>query len=178
MRAWAERLREVGAVVTMDYPYMTEGRSRPDPLPKLIAAHREALQRAREAQPGGKCILIGKSMGSRIGCHVSLEEPVDGLICFGYPLCGGGDPAKLRDEVLRKLTTPILFIQGTRDSLCPLDLLETIRPALCTRNELHVVSGGDHSLQVTKTELKKSGMTQESVDLAILARIVEFVDSL
>ena len=48
-------------------------------------------------------------MGGRIGCHVSLEEKVEGLVCLGYPLCAMGDRTKLRDEVLRALTTPILF---------------------------------------------------------------------
>ena len=67
-------------------------------------------------------------MGGRIGCHVSLEEKVDGLVCLGYPLCAMGDRTKLRDEVLRALTAPILFVQGTRDSLCPLDLLDPFEP--------------------------------------------------
>ena len=66
-------------------------------------------------------------MGGRIGCHVALEEKVAALICLGYPLCAMGDRTKLRDQVLRDLRTPILFGQGTRDSLCPLDLLERVR---------------------------------------------------
>ena len=49
---------------------------------------------------------------------------MNGLICLGYPLCAMGDRSKLRDEVLRSSGTPILFVQGTRDALCPLDLLE------------------------------------------------------
>ena len=73
-------------------------------------------------------------MGGRIGCHVSLEEKVDGLVCLGYPLCAMGDRTKLRDEVLRALTTPILFVQGTRDSLCPMDLLERVRTEMKTPN--------------------------------------------
>ncbi len=177
MRSWAERLASIGPVVTFDYPYMVQGK-RPDPLPKLIQAHRQALAEARAAHPGFKTVLIGKSMGGRVGCHVSLEEPVDGLICLGYPLCGGGDPGKLRDEVLRQLAAPILFVQGTRDSLCPLDLLEGVRSRMVARNELHIVEGGDHSLQAAKTILKKAGGTQETVDSTILARVASFVGSL
>ena len=68
-----------------------------DRLPKLIEAHREALAEARiEGEP---VFLVGKSMGSRVGCHLSLEEDVDGLICFGYPLQSIGKNPKLRDEV-------------------------------------------------------------------------------
>src|SRR5205809_4362271 len=96
MQNWKERLSEIGDVSLFDYDYMREGRRRPDPLPQLIAAHRQALAQVREGT-SGKIFLIGKSMGGRIGCHLSLEEKVVGLICLGYPLCGGGDRTKLRD---------------------------------------------------------------------------------
>ena len=52
--------------------------------------------------------------------------PAAALICFGYPLRAAGSGA-LRDEVLRQLTTPVLFLQGSRDPLCPLPDLETVR---------------------------------------------------
>ena len=116
-------------------------------------------------------------MGGRIGCHVALEEKVDGLICLGYPLCAMGDRAKLRDEVLRALDTPILFVQGTRDTLCPLELLEGVRTRMKAPNILHVVDGGDHSLVVGKRQLQADGETQEDVDRRILETIARFVHS-
>jgi predicted alpha/beta-hydrolase family hydrolase len=177
MRAWAERLGTIGNVRTFDYDYMREGRRRPDPPALLIAAHRQALRDARtdDAQP---VILIGKSMGGRIGCHVSLEEPVTALVCLGYPLCGAGDATRLRDKVLRDLRTPILFVQGTRDPLCPLDLLESVRKEMKAPNFLHVVEGGDHSLMVAKRHLQKTGETQEQVDAQVLGAIEGFVKSI
>ena len=150
MRNWKQRLSSIGIVETFDYDYMRAGRKRPDPLPQLIAAHQGALQAGREKHQPDSTFLIGKSMGGRIGCHVALEEKVDALVCFGYPLCAMGDRTKLRDEVLRALITPILFVQGTRDSLCPLDLLERVRPEMKAPNLLHVVEGGDHSFKVPK----------------------------
>src|SRR5438046_5110955 len=168
---WKRRLSEIGDVETFDYRYMREGRKRPDPLPKLIAAHREALSDARKRHPAESTILIGKSMGGRVGCHLSLEETVDGLICLGYPLCAVGDRTKLRDEVLRALNTPVLFVQGTRDPLCPLDLLERVRAEMKALNFLHAVEGGDHSLRVPKRELEKTGQTQSNVDQRILEAI-------
>ena len=160
-----------------DYPYMAEGRKRPDPLPKLVTAHRTALKQLRNSSQG-PVVLIGKSMGSRIGCHVSLEEEVSALVCLGYPLCGGGDPTKLRDQVLREIRTPLLFVEGTRDPLCPLPLLDKIRSEMRAPNELLVVNGGDHSLSVTKGQLKASNQTQENVDQQILERIRSFVAGL
>jgi uncharacterized protein len=178
MQNWKVRLSEIGDVETFDYDYMRDGRKRPDPLPKLIAAHRKVLSQARERHPAGSAILIGKSMGGRIGCHASLEERVDALVCLGYPLCAMGDRAKLRDEVLRALNTPILFVQGTRDSLCPLDLLEQVRAEMKASNFLHIVEGGDHSLRVPKRQLELKSETQEDVDRKILETIAGFVDQL
>src|SRR5260370_338287 len=94
-----QRLTQIGDVETFDYDYMREGRKRPDRLPQLIAAQRQALAVAR-GKTSGPIFLIGKSMGGRIGCHVALEEKASGVICLGYPLCGGGDRSKLRDQVM------------------------------------------------------------------------------
>jgi predicted alpha/beta-hydrolase family hydrolase len=179
MQRWKERLEEIGEVELFDYPYMREKRKRPDRLPQLIAAHRQALADAR-AKKGtdGPTVLVGKSMGGRIGCHVALEENVDALVCLGYPLCAMGDRAKLRDEVLRALQTPVLFVQGTRDSLCPLDLLECVRCEMKAPTVLHVVDNGDHSLGVPKRQLAAAGETQENIDRRILGVIANFVDGL
>jgi predicted alpha/beta-hydrolase family hydrolase len=178
MQNWKRRLSEIGDVETLDYAYMREGRKRPDPLPKLIATHREALDDARKRRPPQSSILIGKSMGGRVGCHLSLEEQVDGLVCLGYPLCAMGDRTKLRDEVLRALKTPILFVQGARDLLCPLDLLERVRTEMKTQNVLHVVEGGDHSLRVPKRQLQAASNTQDDIDRQVLKAIAGFVDQL
>jgi predicted alpha/beta-hydrolase family hydrolase len=155
---------------------MRERRKRPDIPAQLIAAHRKALSQNRRADE--PAFLIGKSMGGRIGCHVSLVEKVNGLICLGYPLCGGGDPNKLRDKVLLELTTPVLFLQGTRDPLCPLDLLESVRSQMKMPNQLNVVEGGDHSLMVRKRDLAAMRRTQEDVDGEILKSIASFVAGL
>lgn len=174
MQHWKQRLSTIGDVEVFDYPYMQQGRRRPDPLPQLIAAHRQVLVERRR---GRATILIGKSMDGRIGCHVSLEESVEAIVCLGYPLCGGGDQSRLRDKVLRALQTPILFVQGTRDPLCPLDLLEPVRSEMKALTFLHIVEDGDHSLLVSKRRLAAAGETQEEVDRRILAAIANFVGS-
>ncbi|PYJ84274.1 MAG: alpha/beta hydrolase [Verrucomicrobia bacterium] len=172
IQRWKQRLTRIGEVETFDYDYLREERRRPDRLPQLIAAHRAALAEVH-SKTAGPIFLIGKSMGARIGCHVALEEEVNGLVCLGYPLCGGGDPSKLRDQVLRDLRTPILFVQGTRDSLCPFDLLESVRKEMSAPNVLHVVEDGDHSLIVRKKDLGSE--TQEDVDQRIAKAISDFV---
>ncbi|MEZ6184917.1 MAG: alpha/beta fold hydrolase [Planctomycetota bacterium] len=180
IQGWAERLRALGEVVPFDYPYMQAGRRSPDRLPKLIAAHRAALDAARAAHPRRrKVVLCGKSMGGRVGCHLSLEAPeVSGLVCLGYPLVSIGKAAKVRDAVLRELTRPVLFVQGTRDRMAPLDQLDALRPQLPVRNALHVVETGDHSLLITKGHTKATGVTQEQADARACAAIAAFLREL
>jgi formamidopyrimidine-DNA glycosylase len=175
MSGWAARLGALGSVVRFDYPYMLrDGRSRPDPHDTLVAAHRAALAKAR-AEVAGPVVLAGKSMGGRIGCHLSLDEKVAALVCFGYPLIGQGKEKAMRDEILLELATPILFVQGTRDALCPLDELEKVQKKMRAPNELFVVESGDHSLIATKTWLKSAGLDQAALDLRILAAVEGFL---
>lgn len=174
MKAWARRLARHGKVKTFDYPYVKKGRRSPDKLPVLLEAHRAALADASKGHRGPR-VLIGKSMGGRVGCHLALEEKVQAVVCLGYPLKGMGKAGKVRDEVLLALRTKILFVQGTRDNLCPLDLLAKVRKKMLAKNELFVVEGGNHSLVATKTALKERGITQDDVDEEILSAIVKFV---
>jgi uncharacterized protein len=177
MQAWRRRLATLGEVMTLDYPYMQQGRRRPDPPAVLIATHTAALDEARR-RASGTIVLIGKSMGSRIGCHVAAAGPPDAgrlrLVCLGYPLKAAGTGA-LRDEVLLALGTPILFIQGTRDPLCPLDLLADVRARMKAQNELLVVEGGDHSLALSAEARRRTGITQNDSDANVLEAIRRFV---
>ncbi len=171
MNRWAARLGSLGEVVPFDYPYTKAGRRSPDRLPVLVAAHRAALAEVQAAH-GGAVVLAGKSMGSRVGCHVALESSVAALVCLGYPL--RGPRGELRSQVLLALRTPILFVQGTRDALCPLDALEDVRRRMTAPSALHAVQGGNHSLEVGVRELRGRGETQEDVDARALAAIRDF----
>ena len=176
MEAWASKLSTLGRVKRFNYAYARAGRKAPDRLPKLVAAHGEALLAAR-GRSRAPVVLIGKSMGSRVGCHLTLEEDisVDALVCLGYPLKSAGKKAQVRDQVLLELRVPILFVQGSRDPLCPLDLLETVRPRMQASNQLHVVEGGNHSLELSKTQIRDSGVSQTDSDAAVVETIRAFL---
>jgi predicted alpha/beta-hydrolase family hydrolase len=176
MERWAARLASIGDVVRFDYPYVKAGRRSPDKLPVLVAAHRAALAEARASRPGRPAFLVGKSMGGRVGCHVALEEPVAGVVCLGYPLVG--QRGAVRDEVLLALRVPVLFVQGSKDPLCPPHRLEEVRARMSARNVLHVVEGGNHSLEVGKRELAEREETQEDVEARAMAAIAELVRAL
>ena len=172
MVAWRKRMATLGDVTAFDYPYMRAGRKAPDRLPVLIDAHRAVLAKVR-ARAKGPLFLVGKSMGGRVGCHVALEEPVAGVICLGYPLQSGATGA-LRDEVLLALRVPILFVQGSRDSLCPLDKLAEVRARMTAPSTLLVVEGGNHSLEVSAAQRKATGDTQAASDARVLEAIRAF----
>jgi predicted alpha/beta-hydrolase family hydrolase len=182
MVAWKERLERLGRVVPFDYPYQRAGKKSPDRPPVLVSSHRAELARLR-AEHAGPIVAIGKSMGGRIGCHVAVElakagapesERPSALVCLGYPLVAPG--GAVRDEVLLELATPVLFIQGTRDSMCPLERLASVRQRMRAPNELYTVEDGDHSLIVQKGSLKRRSLTQAEVDEGIFDAIRAFVE--
>jgi predicted alpha/beta-hydrolase family hydrolase len=82
----------------------------------------------------------------------------------------------LRGKVLRDLQTPILFVQGTRDPLCRLDLLAEVRSQMKAPDLLHLVENGDHSLPLMKRALQAAGETQNEIDQRILAVVNKFVN--
>jgi len=176
MQAWKARLATLGDVETFDYPYMKAGRRMPDRQPALIAAHAEALAQARAAHPAAERVfLIGKSMGSRMGCHLSLQTTVTGLVCLGYPLISASSGAK-RDEVLLALRTPVLFVQGSNDELCPLPELEAVRAKMHAPNRLFVVQGGDHSLEVSRARSQRDAV--EASNATVLTEIRHFLENM
>jgi uncharacterized protein len=181
MVAWKQRLERLGQVVPFDYPYQRAGKKAPDRPPVLVSSHRAELERVR-TEHDGPIVLIGKSMGGRIGCHVAVElaqagvpeaERPAALVCLGYPLVAPG--GAVRDQVLVDLKTPVLFVQGTRDAMCPLDRLEAVRARMQAPHELYVVEGADHSLVLQKMQLAKHGLTQPAVDERIFEAISAFV---
>lgn len=175
---WMMRFRahfeKLGKVHAFDYPYQRAGRRYPDRLPTLIAAHEQAIAELA-AQADGPLVLVGKSMGSRVGCHASLTTSVSALVNLGYPLVAAGKSGAIRDDVLKQLRTPALFVQGTRDPLCPLELLTPILQVVPAVTELYVVETGDHSLECTRTYLGSRSLTQEQVEQAIMDRVERFL---
>ena len=161
------------AIATFRYqfPYAEQGKRRPDARATLLATVRAALREARERASDLPLLAGGKSMGGRMTSLALAEEPnarVRGLVFLGFPLHAAGRPARERAEHLERVSQPMLFLQGTRDSLADLALLRPVCTGLGPRAQLHIVEGGDHSFKV----LKRSERSAEEV-LEELARAVE-----
>jgi uncharacterized protein len=153
MRHLASGLEARGCrVVTFDFPYMAEGRKLPDKAPVLEAAFEKAwLDAAADAT--GPMFAAGKSMGGRMASMVAsrqafLPAPA-GLIFFGYPLHPPNRPDKRRGEHLPDITTPMLFVHGTKDPFGTPDEMKTLVDALPTAT-LNLVDKGDHSLMTRR----------------------------
>ena len=175
MQTWKQRLSKIGEVETFDYDYMRAGRKRADPLPQLIAAHRKALE-GREKTSAGFDLPDREKHGRpyRMPCVARGESGRPGLSWLSALRHGRSHKTSRRS--FAALTMPILFVQGTRDALCPLDLLERVRTEMKTGNFLHVVESGDHSLRVPKRQLQAIGETQEEVDQRAFGAVAGFID--
>lgn len=176
IQLYRSMLEKFGPVRTFDYQYMSEGKRRPDPLPRLLARHREELEQGR-TQYGDRIVLAGKSMGGRVGCHLAQTVEVRGVICFGYPLKPFGK-GPLRDQALIDVPVPLCLLQGTRDKLCPLELLDGALARRQSPTTLHIVPTGDHSLTPTKIYLKTEGLSAEDLRRDSSQAIGRFLDSL
>jgi uncharacterized protein len=140
------------ATMRFNFPYMEGGRRVPDPTPVLLDAWNEAITVLAGRGPGLPMIIGGKSMGGRIASMLAAAQG-DGfrgtaLVFFGYPLHPAGRTDRLRDAHLPRIRVPMLFLQGTRDALARLDLIESVVRRLAPRARLHAVPDADHSFRV------------------------------
>ncbi len=160
------RLVAAGHVVmTFDYAYMEAGRKAPDRLPKLLDVH-EAVAR-RLSDRFGSILLVGKSMGGRVGSHLVAEGRCDavGLVYLGYPLVAMGKTEARDTGHLMGIQVPQLFISGTRDRMGPRAAIESVALAV-PHGSVAFIEGGDHSL----TPLKRSGRTiEDALDSALVS---------
>ena len=151
LQALAEGLAALGhTVVRFNLPYREAGRSSPPAAEKSVPGYREGYEAAR-ARIGDErpWAVGGKSYGGRVA-SLAVAEGMEAaaLVFYGYPLHPPGKPEALRVAHWPSITVPCLFLEGTQDPFCNLDLLREHLPSLGGPATLHVVEGGDHSLQV------------------------------
>ena len=174
--AQALALRKV-ATFRYEFLYMEKGGGRPDPPAVAAARVREAVAEAARVMPGLPLFAGGKSFGGRMTSTAAAESPlpgVRGLVFLGFPLHPPGQPGIGRAEHLDRVTVPMLFLQGTRDTFAQLPLLEPVIARLKPRATLHLIDGGDHSFKVPKN----SGRTAEDVMKGLAETIAAWTSDL
>jgi uncharacterized protein len=175
MRRVAQGLCDRGvSVVTFDFPYIQNGRRVPDTGAVLENAFQslwhEVVGGRSHADPApARLFAGGKSMGGRIASQLAarrgfVPSPA-GLIFFGYPLHPPGKPSQRRDRHLGSIDRPMLFLQGTRDPFGSPDEMQPLTASLPYAS-LHLIDGGDHSLQAPKREDSSGASVERAIDLA------------
>jgi predicted alpha/beta-hydrolase family hydrolase len=162
MEAFAAGLcRRSIASLRFQFPYMEKGSKRPDPPAIAQAAVRAAVAEARRRCPELSLIAGGKSFGGRMTSQAQAAAPLEGvrgLAFLGFPLHPSGKPSSDRAAHLADVHIPMLFLQGTRDSLAETGLIEPVVKNLSLAT-LHLVDGADHSFHV----LARSGRKDSEV---------------
>jgi uncharacterized protein len=165
------------ATLRYQFPYMEKASRRPDPPAVAHAAVRAAVAEAGRCCPGMLLIAGGKSFGGRMTSQAQALEPlagVHGLAFLGFPLHPAGKPSADRAKHLSEVYVPMLFMQGARDNLADVKLLEPVVKNLGPSASLHLVAEADHSFHV----LARSGRNDEAVMREILDTFASWIEAI
>ena len=139
------------ATLRYQFPYMERRSRRPDAPPLCHATVRAALTHLPRLAGTLPLFAGGKSFGGRMTSQAQTAAAlagVRGLVFLGFPLHPAKEPAATRGEHLTHVLIPLLFLQGTRDELADLTLLEPLIERLGERATLHRIEAADHSFHV------------------------------
>ncbi|QJR15121.1 alpha/beta family hydrolase [Usitatibacter palustris] len=155
------------ATVRYQFPYMEKGSKRPDTPRIAQATVRAAVDEAVQRLGDVPLFAGGKSFGGRMTSQAQSAQPlrlVRGLVFLGFPLHAAGQPSDDRGKHLLDVKVPMLFLQGTRDSLADLTLMKPLVKKLGARAALETFDHADHSFHVPA----KSGRNDAEVMEALL----------
>jgi predicted alpha/beta-hydrolase family hydrolase len=150
------------ATLRFQFPFMERGSKRPDPPVVAQAAIRAAVDAARQQCPGLPLYAGGKSFGGRMTSQAQAAAPLDGvrgLVFVGFPLHPAGRPGLERAAHLQAVSCPMLFVQGTRDTMAEPALLRAALQPLGERATLIAIPDADHAFHVPV----RSGRTDDQV---------------
>lgn len=148
------------ATLRYQFPYMDRGSRRPDRPEVAHAAVRAAVAEAGRRWPGLPLVAGGKSFGARMTSQAQAAARVPGvlgLVAIGFPLHPAGKPGVARAEHLDALDVPILFLQGTRDELAELALLQSVVDRHRQLATLHLLDDADHGFHVRARSGRSDG---------------------
>lgn len=159
------------ATLRFQFPYMEKKSKRPDRPNVAIDTIVAAVNAASKKCPRLPIFAGGKSFGGRMTTTAASSgklKDVQGILCFGFPLHPPKAPSIERALHLKKLDIPTLWIQGTRDDLADMRLINKVVKTHQRHIKLHVIEGANHSFEI----LKSSGRIPEDVmeEIAMAAK--------
>jgi predicted alpha/beta-hydrolase family hydrolase len=113
-----------------------------------------AIHKARDLFPDLPLFVSGKSFGGRMTSQylsTHKDANVKGIIFFGFPLHAAGKPGTERADHLKEVKVPMLFLQGTKDTLAQWDLITSVCASL-KKAKLVKLEGADHSFKAGKQD--------------------------
>src|SRR5882762_8686740 len=158
------------ATLRYQFPYMEKGSRRPDPPMLAQATVRAAVAEAARLLPGVPLFAGGKSFGGRMTSQAQAASPlsgVRGLVFLGFPLHPAGRPSDERGAHLFAVQIPMLFMQGTRDQLADLQLLQKLVGQLGARATLKLFQDADHSFHVPARTGRKDSEVRAEMSKAL-----------
>jgi predicted alpha/beta-hydrolase family hydrolase len=170
MAVTRELVRRGLGVVRFNFLYKENRSGRPDPMPLLKTCYAAVIDHVRRELNPQRLVIGGRSMGGRVASMLCADGIVcDGLLLLAYPLHPDGKPEQLRDAHLPAIKVPVLCFNGTRDTMCTVELMDRALTRVTTSWTMHWLEGADHSFHV----LKRSGRT----DADVLAEVGDAVAS-
>ena len=164
------------ATLRFQFPYMERSERRTDPPKVAHATIRAAVAEASRRLPALPLFAGGKSFGGRMTSQAQAIDPmsgVRGLVFLGFPLHPAGKPSIDRAAHLDDVYVPMLFLQGTKDELAELSLVESVVARLGRRATLEIFADADHSFHVPA----RTGRKDADIRAAIVAATLKWIDS-
>jgi len=164
------------ATLRYQFPSMEQGTRRPDKPALAHATVRAAIAAAARLTPSLPLVAGGKSFGGRMTSQAQAEAPlpgVRGLVFLGFPLHPAGKPSDERAKHLSEVRIPMLFLQGTRDTLANPQLLVPVVERLGESATLAPIQDADHSFHVPV----RSGWTDMQVLFEALDTLAAWIRS-
>jgi hypothetical protein len=172
MEAIATGLAKAGiATLRFQFPYMEARARRPDPPALCHATVRAAVAEAARASNGLPLIAGGRSFGGRMSSQAQAKSALPGVLglaFLGFPLHPAKQPSNERAQHLFEVKIPLLFLQGDRDELADLSLLQPVLERLGPRAALKLIPNANHSYKVPA----RSGRSEAQ----ILGELVQTLD--
>ena len=155
METLADSLSKAGiATLRFNFPFMEHKKGRPDSPPIAHMTIEAAIKKALELNPKLPLFVSGKSFGGRMSSQYLADHPetsVKGIIFYGFPLHPSGKPSIERADHLKALKIPMLFLQGSKDTLATWALIKTVCESL-RKATLVKLEGADHSFKAGKND--------------------------